>query len=130
MIGVITTLISTASAVFASWQEREKIKAQGRIELERVKTIGKVKKVQAKINHDAEYDKIVAKGMQYSWKDEYWTIILSIPAVLCFIPGLDIYVKKGFEALASCPVWYQTCLVGAIVASFGLKSFNWFKNRK
>ena len=129
MIGAITGIIGLVRTVAGSWTERKKIVSQGKIAITQAKVDGKIKQIQTREDHNAEYDKIVAKGMQYSWKDEYWTIILSIPAVLCFVPGLDIYVKKGFEALATCPTWYQTCLVGAIVASFGLKSFDWFRKR-
>lgn len=130
MIGLITGIIGTAGSLFKSWQERKKIKAEGKIRLEQAKVDGRVKHLQSKIDYDAEYDIIAAKGMQHSWKDEYWTIVLSIPAILCFIPGLTEYVRAGFNVLSGCPIWYQTCLVGVIAASFGLKSMMSWRNSR
>lgn len=66
-----------------------------------------------------------------SWKDEYLTIILSIPMILCFFPSLADDVLNGFNILAQTPEWYRY-LIGAMVASgFGLKQItNVMKARK
>ncbi|CAH9015813.1 putative Protein of unknown function (DUF3154) [Vibrio phage 275E43-1] len=73
------------------------------------------------INNAASWDEIQAKGSQTSWKDEYLTIVLSIPLIMCFIPEMNEYVESGFKALEGTPEWYQY-LVGVVVAaSFGIK---------
>ena len=41
----------------------------------------------------------MAEQAATSWKDEYTLIVVSIPAIMAFIPGLDVYVKDGFLAL-------------------------------
>ena len=109
-------------------QEKKKIIAEGKVKVEQAKVDGAIERAKTLVKTDAEYDLAAVKGMKDSWKDEYWTLVLSIPAILCFIPGLADIVKNGFVVLATCPVWYQTCLVGAIAASFGLKSFLRIKN--
>lgn len=57
------------------------------------------------------------------WRDEFITIVLSIPMIMCFIPGLDGYVMAGFAALAETPVWYQGAVSVMIAATFGMKKF-------
>jgi len=59
--------------------------------------------------------------MQGSWKDEVALIVLLIPAVLVFIPGMTAHVKQGFIALQELPQYYQHLLYIAISASFGIK---------
>lgn len=56
------------------------------------------------------------------WKDEWFTILLSIPMILCFIPGMDIYVVKGFQAINdNVPDWYQWSFMVAVASAFGYK---------
>jgi hypothetical protein len=66
--------------------------------------------------------------MRYSWKDEYLIIILSAPVIMCFIPPLAPYALEGFRVLATTPEWYRWAFLGAVVASFGLRT--WFNNFK
>jgi len=54
-------------------------------------------------------------------KDEWFTILLSIPMVLCFIPDMAKYVEAGFKALAGTPGWYQWAFGLAVGSSFGYK---------
>lgn len=58
---------------------------------------------------------------QSGWKDEFWTIVLAVPFILGFIPGLSAYVAPGFQAFASAPVWYQNILLVVICAPFGVR---------
>ena len=94
---------------------------------------GKQKKAQVKAEAEAEvmknaskslqdWEQLHAKGSQNSWKDEFWTVVLSIPAILAFIPGMDEHVKNGFEALHDTPEWYRYTLVTVILASFGIRN--------
>ena len=58
-----------------------------------------------------------------SWKDEWFVILLSIPAVMAFIPGLSGYVGMGFAELAKAPDWYLGAFGIAVAASFGFRKF-------
>ena len=69
----------------------------------------------------AEWEAIQAEAGKYSWKDEFWTIILAIPLVLCFIPSMVPIVNAGFAALQEMPEFYQYWLGVAILTSFGIK---------
>jgi len=127
ILGLIGTAISAVSEIGKSWMERKKIKSQGKIEIEKARVEGTIKRLQTSIEGNVAYDLEAAKGMRFSWKDEWFTILLSAPFIACFIPGLQPYVKQGFEILQmDTPEWYQWAFLGAIIASFGLKE--WFKN--
>ena len=78
-------------------------------------------------NDRAEWEKIQAGASAASWKDEYWTIVLSLPAIMCFFPdGVDA-ARAGFAALNTMPDYYRAFLGVAITASFGIKGFKQWK---
>ena len=88
------------------------------------KTKIKEKNIQRIMNSDdklSEWEAIQAENSGHSWKDEFWTIILSIPLVLCFIPEYVTYIEEGFVALESMPEFYQYWLGIAILTSFGVR---------
>ena len=57
-------------------------------------------------------------------------IILSIPLILCWIPGAEGWVDRGFEQLSKAPDWYFYSLGIAISASFGVRGAQAFFKRK
>jgi len=69
----------------------------------------------------AEWENVQAENGKHSWKDEFWTIILAIPAVMCFFPEYVGDVEAGFEALKSMPTFYQYWLGVAILTAFGIR---------
>lgn len=70
---------------------------------------------------DANWEMEFARQAASSWKDEYTLIVVSIPAVLSFIPYCHVYVANGFDALAKTPVWYQTMLITLFFATVGIR---------
>jgi hypothetical protein len=74
---------------------------------------------------DAEiaWDNTVASQMSTSWKDEWFTIMLSIPLMLAFMGewGRD-RVAEGFQAVSGVPEWYKVAFLTAIAASFGVRA--------
>ena len=93
---------------------------------------GKVAKTKAKdeaeaavmINQSksaADWETAMARASNTSWKDEWITILFSIPLVLAFVPSAVPYVREGFAVLATMPQWYQYGLSVIIAASFGVR---------
>jgi hypothetical protein len=79
------------------------------------------------IENDGEWESKMADASAHSWKDEFWTIVLSVPI---FMIGYAIVVnditvidrvEQGFVALSNLPEWYQYLLFIAISSSFGVK---------
>ena len=57
-------------------------------------------------------------------------VILSIPLILCWIPGAEGWVDRGFAQLSKAPDWYFYSLGIAISASFGVRGAQAFFKRK
>lgn len=74
------------------------------------------------ITQQGTWEQIMAQGSTTSWKDEWLTVLFSIPLVMCFIPGLVKFVVQGFAALDTMPEWYIYTLSVIVAASFGVKS--------
>jgi hypothetical protein len=79
------------------------------------------------LHADAQWEVMMAEQAKTSWKDEYTLIVVSIPAILAFIPGADTYVHKGFDALSKTPGWYQLMLVTLFFATYGIRF--WRRNQ-
>ena len=114
-LGPIASLVTT-------WLEgnveKSKAKTAAEVALKNAEAIVYEKKATAEIDWDLE----AIKGSQNSWKDEWLTILFSIPMILAFIPGMEGVVQRGFEQLDSMPEWYQYSLGVIIAASFGIRS--------
>jgi hypothetical protein len=87
-------------------------------------------KHQAKMNviqNDADWEAKMADASSSSWKDEWFTILLSLPLLLIgyavTVDDVTIIdrVKEGFQALEELPDFYQYLLFIAVSASFGIK---------
>jgi len=108
-------VFDTLGSVVGGWLERKKIAAV----TETTIALKKQEVITSQATADITWDQTMADGSKDSWKDEYWTIILSIPMIGAFIPGMDVYVLNGFTVLASTPDEYKIFLGTAIAAAFG-----------
>lgn len=124
ILSLIGTAFSTIGTLAGSWLQRKKIKAEGKIKIEVAKVQGQVRHAQTMLEGDQQYDIVAAKGMAASLKDEFWSLIFGGILICAFLPWTQPYVKEGFIFLKEfTPVWFEWCLIGIIVASFGLKSW-------
>ena len=80
------------------------------------------------IQNDADWESKMADASANSWKDEYLTVILTLPiiavgyAVVTGDSSVIDRLNEGFVALEKTPEWYQYLLFLACSAAFGLKS--------
>lgn len=97
------------------------------------------KQEKSKAKHQAELNRIYQDGaaetsliaqMATSWKDEYWTLVVSTP-VLAIMYGVATdndkiiaRVRDGMTALETMPTWFQLILSVAVLTSFGVKVRN------
>jgi len=88
------------------------------------------------IKNDADWESKMVDASAHSWKDEFWTIVLSIPVFMVgyaiVINDLTVIerVKEGFDALSGLPEWYQYLLFIAISSSFGIKGASKLMNMR
>jgi hypothetical protein len=83
--------------------------------------IAQTERIMNSDNKVAELETILAEGMRYSWKDEYWTVVLSIPAIACFFPVAAPHIEQGFIVLKTMPEFYQYWLGVCVLTAFGLR---------
>ena len=119
---MIQALIGPIASLAGTWLEGkvEKTKAETGAKVAKAKAEATImeKKATGEINWDLE----MARGSQTSWKDEWLTILFSIPLVLAFVPGMEEIVANGFAQLEAMPQWYQYSLGVIVAASFGVRS--------
>ena len=81
----------------------------------------------ARLQNDADWEARAMDASANSWKDEFWTIILSIPifaigySIVMDDPEIIARTKLAFTALEDLPDYFQMLLFIAISSSFGLK---------
>lgn len=69
--------------------------------------------------------------MATSWKDEYWTVLLSLPiwaityGSVTGDPEVTQGVYEAMKTLEAMPLWYQGMLGVAVFTSFGVKVKNY-----
>jgi len=119
MIPFIAPIISAVSAIGTSWLNIRKVKAEGKIDITKAKIHSKIKRYE----HMGQMDVEAMKGMQFSWKDEYILILMSIPMIMSFIPGLTEYAKAGFAVVDELPEWYTWSWMGIVTATYGLRTW-------
>lgn len=100
----------------------------GKVEASRAKSAAnlEITKAQAEIAKkvaagELEWNQAMAQASDKSWKDEWLTILVSIPLILAFTGHEDI-VMKGFAALEQMPDFYKTAVGVVFAASFGIQS--------
>jgi len=120
---VIQAFIGPISSLVGTW-------LNGKVETKAAEVKVKVARAEAeaqimvsRATSEADWEKIMAQGSQDSWKDEWLTILFSIPLILVFTGdwGRGV-VSDGFVALQSMPEWYQYTLGVIVAASFGVRS--------
>lgn len=112
-------LIQPIVGLAKTWMDRKGEKAQAIHEREITQIRGEI-----------DADIASTNDMRNSWKDEYLTILLTIPVMIVFYAALMgdaamiTQVKSAFEIMNGLPEWYQWALLGAVAASFGIRTFN------
>jgi len=127
---MLAALIGPIADLAGTWMS-------GKVEEKKAQSATKVAKAQAeaivmqkKATGEIDWDLEMAKGSQSSWKDEWLTILFSIPLILAFTPGMEDLVRNGFQQLEQMPEWYQYSLGVIVAASFGTRAATKFFGKK
>ena len=134
IMDVIGAVIAPVTEVVKGYQERKTLSVeleakekdrQHEINLKKVDVAAELAKQGQQI--EASWDINAQQDMKTSWKDEYLTILFSMPLIGAFIPSTQEAVLKGFETLQKTPDWYMLLVTGIVAAVFGLR---WLVSRK
>ena len=111
MIGLVTAITNLAGTWVSAKAESTKATAEA-----------KATALKTAAQSTADWERIMAEASKNSWKDEWLTIVFSIPLILVFIPDMVPHIQRGFDALATLPIWYHEILMVIVLASFGVKA--------
>tara|TARA_B100001250_G_C19700514_1_gene744529 strand:- start:410 stop:766 length:357 start_codon:yes stop_codon:yes gene_type:complete len=113
---MILTAIKMVGSLASSWMD-------GKVQSQKIKAEIQKKQLTGEIDWDIE----AIKATSSSWKDEWITVLLSIPFLLCFINDTTREMAfRGFQALDMAPAWYTYSFGVVIAASFGIRSVTKF----
>ena len=128
---MIQALIGPLTELAGGWLKGKTDKQAAEAKLKLTEAEAKAKIMLSKETSVADWERIMAQGSQTSWKDEWLTILFSIPLCLVFTGdwGREI-VANGFVALETMPDWYQYTLGVIVAASFGVRSATKFFGKK
>lgn len=118
LLGNITT------PVVEYFNTRQEIKSKEKIRQMELKDAihqRQIELIREGLHADMNWEMEFAKQAASSWKDEYTLIVVSIPAILAFIPAGAPIVSDGFKALSETPMWYQGLLISLFLATVGIR---------
>ena len=105
---------------------------KGKADEQKVKQEVKIKALQ----NEGSWENIMADATKSSWKDEFFTVVLSAPIILVgysVATGDTAIIDRlndAFLALENLPDWYSYLLFLAVSASFGMRSVDKLMNLK
>ena len=110
---MLPQIISGVVGIASTWLDNKKAKQQATHE----KDIELIKST-------TDWEMQQAQNSQSSWKDEWFTLVLSIPLLGAFVPSMVPYIHEGFRVLNDMPDFYKGFLGAAVAASFGVKALS------
>lgn len=127
---MINALIGPLASLAGSFLEGQVSKQKAKATLAQTEAEAKAEVMKTAAQHDSKWELIMAESTKSSIRDEIVTIVVLIPVVLVFIPGMEEVVKNGFDRLNELPDWYQYLVFLVCSAALGIKGLDKFKRRK
>ena len=126
---LLSAILGPLGAIASSWLDgrNEKIKADTKVKVARAEAEAFV--MQKKATGEIDWDITQAKASESSWKDEWLTVVFTLPLILLMF-GEEERVNNFFLALTNCPEWYQYLLGTIVAASFGFRGAARFMGKK
>ena len=129
-LSFIPAIIEHLGVMGKSYLQRKQVIAEGRVNVEMARATAEAEVMIEKLRAETAWETSMADASKTSWKDEFWTIVLSVPLILAFVPGAIQYLEDGFNVLALMPQWYGIAVGAAISAAFGRNVIQHFTNMK
>lgn len=111
-------------AVITYFTDRQKFAAQAKaqkIEIDAALHTKRIENIAADRAAEVEWNKHSAANS--GWKDEYLTIVLSLPMIGAFFPFLVEHIRTGFAVLETLPSWYQGGVMLMISSAFAYQKY-------
>ena len=124
---LLTGLVKPVTDYFGRRRELKSQEHQAELKIKDAIAERQVNLIKDGLAADMSWETEFAQQARSSWKDEYTLIVVSIPLVMAFVPGLAGYVALGFTAFASTPMWYQIMVQTIFYATYGIRL--WRRNQ-
>lgn len=126
---MFTALIGPLASLASSFMEGQVEKQKAKTKIAQTEAEAKAEVMRTAATHDSKWELIMAESTKTSIKDEIVTVIVLIPVVLVFIPGMEDVVKNGFDRLNELPDWYQYLVFLVCSAALGIKGLDRFRKK-
>ena len=120
---IIKTVLGIGGDALEKRQRLKEIKLESKARIEVARAEAEIARLAKGMDAEIDWDREAASAMRGSWKDEYLTILLSLPMIFAFLGDWGRKaVSDGFEAISTAPDWYKAAFLAAIAASFGIRA--------
>jgi len=126
---MIQALIPIVGELAGGWLKGKAAEKAAKSQVKVAKAEAEAEVMKTAATHDSKWELIMAQSTQTSLKDEIVTVIVLIPVVLVFIPGMEGVVKNGFDRLNELPDWYQYLVFLVCSAALGIKGLDKFRKK-
>jgi len=126
---MIQALIPIVGELAGGWLKGKAAEKAAKSQVKVAKAEAEAEVMKTAATHDSKWELIMAQSTQTSLKDEIVTVIVLIPVVLVFIPGMEDVVQNGFDRLNELPDWYQYLVFLVCSAALGIKGLDKFRKK-
>ena len=127
---MLQALIGPIASLAGSFLEKKVTEQKAKATLAQTEAEAKAEIMKTAATHDSKWELIMAESTKTSIKDEIETVIVLIPVVLGFVPGMEDVVKNGFDRLAELPEWYTWLVFAVCSAAIGIRGGKQFMGKK
>ena len=121
MFQFLGPILSLVSEPVKSFMETRTIKAENKAKIEEAKVNAQIRGIERPAESEINYDIEALRQQQYSWKDEFALLVITLPFIGSFLPWTQEFVMLGWDYVSRAPEWYSYTFIGAISASLGIR---------
>ena len=123
---MISAILGPITSLAGTWLDGHVAEKKAKTEAKVAKLKSEATIAEKRATGEIDWEIEQAKASASSWKDEWLTILFSIPLILAFVPGCEQIVANGFVQLDTMPEWYKYSLGVIVAASFGMRGITRF----
>lgn len=121
MFQFLGPILSLVSEPVKSFMKTRTIKAENKANIEQAKVNAQIRGIERTAESEINYDIEALRQQQYSWKDEFALLVITLPFIGSFLPWTQEFVMLGWDYVSRAPEWYSYTFIGAISASLGIR---------
>jgi len=121
LLSFLGPIINLVSAPVKSYMEERTTKIKSKAKIAEAKVDAEIKRIAKTADSEINYDVEALRQQQYSWKDEFALLVITLPFIGSFLPWTQEYVMLGWDYVSRAPEWYSYTFIGAISASLGIR---------